>query len=70
MTDYTKSERMARMAEKRRAEGWGQFSIWTPPDAPIAELKRRFPTGRGGVDWMAVIAAALDKAGHQGAGSQ
>lgn len=70
MTDYTASERAARMAEKRRAEGWGQFRIWTPPGTPMDELKRRFPSERGGVNWSAVIAAALDKAGHQGAGTQ
>lgn len=63
MTDYTRSERMARMTANRKAEGWARFSIWTPPDAPMDELRRRFPSGRGGVDWMGVIKAAL--AGHK-----
>ncbi len=69
MTDYTTSERSARMAAKRRAEGWGEFRIWTPPDAPTDQLRRVFPSARGGVEWLAVIKAALAHADHKPEGN-
>ena len=61
MTDYTASERAARLAEKRRIEGWGQFKVWTPPGTPIDQLRERFPGPAGGIDWPAVIKAALSE---------
>lgn len=65
--DNTRNERAARMMEKRRAEGWQQFRIWTPPSTPVDRLKTAFPGKQGGINWEEVISAALAHSGqHQG----
>lgn len=64
MTDYTASERVARMNAKRRAEGWGQFKVWTPPGTDIEALRRAYPGKKGGIDWGKVLSAALAHADH------
>ena len=65
MTDYTASERAARLAEKRRAEGWAQFKVWAPPGTDIEALRRAYPGKKGGINWSKVLCAALAHAEHQ-----
>jgi hypothetical protein len=64
MGDYTQTERAARMKAKRQAEGWKMASVWTP-GANLEALREAFPGSRGGVDWEAVIKAALSVVGRK-----
>lgn len=69
--DNTRSERIARLTERRKADGWRRFNIWTPPDAPIERLRNLFPGKQGGLNWDAIMEAALkaaeqEREGHQG----
>jgi hypothetical protein len=59
MGDYTRTERTARMNERRKAEGWRRFNIWAPPTAPVERLRRQFPGPQGGLNWDAIMEAAL-----------
>lgn len=70
MGDYTRSARAARLTEKRKAEGWQRFNVWTPPATPVDRMKRLFPGKQGGIDWEAVISAALAHADHKPEGGQ
>ena len=59
MGDYTRTERTARMNERRKAEGWKRFNAWIPPTTPIERLRQQFPGPQGGLDWVAIAQAAL-----------
>lgn len=58
MTDYNRSERNQRYESRLLAEGYRRIAGWVPGTA-VDELRRVYPTDRGGIDWMAVIKAAL-----------
>ena len=55
----TGAERQARLTERRKAEGKRRVPAWLAAHEE-AELKRLYPGPRGGIDWSAVIRAALD----------
>jgi len=52
------AERQARYKQQRKAEGKRRAYVWIHRDKE-AELKRLYPGERGGVDWDAVIDAAI-----------
>ncbi len=54
-------ERQLALIEKRKAEGLKRFCFWCAP-ADVEVLRGRYPGERGGVDWQAVIKAALTPA--------
>ncbi len=51
-------ERQKRLIAKRQSEGQERHALWAPREE-IEELRRRFPGPRNGVNWRAVITAAL-----------
>jgi hypothetical protein len=59
MADNTRCERAARLTEKRKAEGWQRFNVWAPPGTPVDRLRRQFPGPQGGLNWDAIMEAAL-----------
>lgn len=61
MAQSTGAERQRKYAEKCQAEGKRQTYLWLD-DTDAAALKRAYPGQRGGINWKAVIAAALIKA--------
>lgn len=69
MADHTRTARAARLTEKRKIEGWKRFNVWTPPTAPVERLRRQFPGPQGGLNWDAIMEAALAHA-EQGQGEQ
>jgi hypothetical protein len=62
MTDSTRTQRSARMRARLLAEGQ-RYATILAPGADLDALKRAYPGTRGGTNWSAVIAAALDRAG-------
>ncbi|BBL77452.1 hypothetical protein MishRS11D_45500 (plasmid) [Methylomagnum ishizawai] len=56
-------ERQKRLITKRQAEGQERHALWAPREE-IEELRRQFPGSRNGVNWRAVIAAALKMSGQ------
>jgi hypothetical protein len=52
------AERQTRYEEKRRGEGFQRVPIWVHENELVA-LRQRYPGPRGGVDWSAVVQAAL-----------
>ncbi len=62
------AERQRQFEKKRMEAGMRPVKAWLSDDA-IASLKQIYPGPRGGIDWSGVIAAALDKAGHQDRGT-
>jgi hypothetical protein len=52
------AERQSKWIESQRAEGRRMVKAWLAGD-DIAALKLRFPGPRGGIDWPAVVEAAL-----------
>jgi hypothetical protein len=72
MGDYTRTERAARLIEKRKAEGWKRWNVWTPPTVPVDRLRRAYPGPQGGLDWVAIAQAALahaEQGQNQGEGA-
>jgi hypothetical protein len=59
MNRKTTAERQAELRQRRKAEGLERETIWLS-DNDRAALKQRFPGPRSGIDWQAVIRAALD----------
>jgi hypothetical protein len=57
MADTT-AERQRRLTEKRRAEGKQKYTVWAAPEI-VESLKAAFPGQRNGIDWQAVLTAAL-----------
>lgn len=53
------AERQAKHEAKRKADGYQRIPIWVSHDE-LTALRTRYPGPRGGVDWRAVVAAALD----------
>lgn len=58
------TERQRKLVAKRLTQGQKRALVWAP-ETDLDALKRAYPGPRNGVNWMAVIAAALDKAGQQ-----
>lgn len=52
------SERQRDLKQRRKAEGIHRVMIWVSADDREA-LRQHFPGPRGGIDWQAVITAAL-----------
>lgn len=50
--------RQAKFEARKRAEGYQRIPIWVHRDE-LPELKAKYPGPRGGVDWQAVLDAAL-----------
>jgi hypothetical protein len=63
MADNTRCERAARLRERRLAEGQKKLDLWAPGEE-VDALKAAYPGPYGGVNWRAVIAAALAHADH------
>lgn len=64
LTAQNGSERQKRLIARRQAAGMSRLSIWLT-DAEVDALRNRYPGPRGGVDWRAVVAAALRGAAHE-----
>ncbi len=60
----TGAERQRRYEEKLMGEGLRQVKTWLP-EKDIATVKAAFPSPRGGIDWKAVIKAALKTTGQE-----
>lgn len=56
------AERQARLKQARNEKGQKQVYLWLG-DSEAIELKNRFPGVRGGINWRAVIDAALGQEG-------
>jgi hypothetical protein len=65
----TRYERNRRYELRLQAEGMRRIASWAPADA-VEALRQAYPGRRGGIDWNAVIMAALDKAGVRASGDQ
>jgi hypothetical protein len=57
------ADRRAKHEAQRRAEGYRRVPIWVHRDE-LDALRARYPGPRGGVDWQAVVRAAL-RQGHE-----
>lgn len=68
MTDYNRSERNQRYESNLQAKGYCRIAGWVP-GATVDAIRRAYPTTRGGIDWEAVIKAALEKANPTGEGA-
>ncbi len=55
------AERQRLLKKARKAEGIRARKVWLS-DADMDVLKARYPGPRGGIDWTAVICAALNPA--------
>jgi hypothetical protein len=53
------SERQRNLIAKRRAEGLARVTVWLSETTREA-LREHYPGPRGGIDWEAVTAAALE----------
>jgi hypothetical protein len=60
-TAASTAQRQTRHEQKRRAEGFQRVPIWVH-ESELAALRQRYPGPRGGVEWGAVIQAALGDA--------
>jgi hypothetical protein len=58
----TGAQRQQRLKAKRQEAGQ-QFARFWVPASDLEALKQRFPGPRGGIDWPAVVAAALAPGG-------
>ena len=54
------AQRQQSLKQRRHAQGQVRVTLWTGRDT-LEELRQRYPGPRGGVDWQAIIAAALGK---------
>ena len=57
------AERQRKLTERRIAAGMVRAGVWLHRDA-LTALQARYPGPRGGVDWNAVLAAALQQESH------
>ena len=62
-TSASMADRRAKHEAKRKAEGYQRVPIWVSHDE-MTTLRNRYPGPRGGVDWGAVVAAALRGSDH------
>ena len=56
------SERQKELTDKRRAAGISKVSVWLS-DQDREELRKLYPGPRGGIDWAAVVRAAIQRDG-------
>ena len=54
----TNAERQAATKQRKRQEGYSQIPIWVHV-TQRNQLMQQFPGPRGGIDWSAVIDAAI-----------
>jgi hypothetical protein len=68
MTDYTRSERQARLVAKKLAAGQVRVTTWID-GALLEQLRKAYPTKmHGAADWPRIAEAALKLAGEQPTG--
>lgn len=60
MTDYNRSERNQRYQSSLQAKGYRRIAGWVP-GTTVDAIRQAYPSDRGGIDWEAVFAAALEK---------
>ena len=56
--EKTGPARQAKLRQSKRDDGLRRLELWTD-DATIDALKERYPGPRGGIDWPALLEAAL-----------
>ena len=54
------SERQKALKDSRKASGQRLSNVWLPA-VSLDQLREKFPGPRGGINWLAVVEAALKK---------